>query len=100
MTKQNIASRPSNVDEEPTYYEKNKTRLKKQSAKYYRKNRVRLNAKSKLRYKMDCGKSSQRTQKRYAEDEEFANNKRLYNRERNRRIRAEKRQQRNNAESK
>ena len=89
--------RIENEEEKPTYYERNKKRVKARSGKYYRKNATRIKAKARLRYKMGCGKASKKRQKRYATDEDWA--ERIYNRERQRRIRAEKKAKRNNAET-
>lgn len=90
-------NRNEDPEEYPSYYEQNKERIKARTKKYYRKNAMRIKAKAKMKYKMTRGKASETRQKRYSTDEEWAERVRAYNRERQRRIRAEKK--RNNAET-
>lgn len=96
-------TRPSHVEPHTyneRYYERNKNRLRAKAKAYYRKHKLRVKTASTRRYKMGMGKACEQRKKRYASDPDWAERVKAYNRERQRRIRAAKREERNNANKK
>ena len=92
-------TRPSHVEPQTyneQYYERNKNRLKARAKNFYRKHKLRVNTAAKRRYKMSFGKPNEQRKQRYANDPEWAEQVRAYNRERQRCIRAAQREERNN----
>ena len=95
----NDDTRPGNVEQSynEQYYEKNKKRLKAKAKESYRKHKLRVKTAAQRRYKMGMGKACEQRKERYATDAEWAERVRAYNRDRQRRIRAAQREERNNA---